>query len=172
MTAPDFFNPPATAQADLDALLRGLMGNPSASPELLPRLTAATLDRSGLAGRRDLPGEAAAVPMRKLDDHLGGADTYRTYAAELEATAGLIQDASYDDEPVVPWLACSQSRRSRSDGHCSIWSARVARPTSRLGARRCRTGAGRRAGSRCRRGALGAARRPADSGLGSMGRRA
>ena len=36
--------------------------------------------------------------QRKLDDHLGGADTYRTYAAELETTAELIRDASYSDE--------------------------------------------------------------------------
>ncbi len=42
-------------------LLPGLAGNPSAPPEVLIRLTAASIDRSGLARRRDLPPEAAAV---------------------------------------------------------------------------------------------------------------
>ncbi|MFD5514762.1 hypothetical protein [Streptomyces sp. NPDC127066] len=53
--------PPAAAQPDLDVLLSGLAGNPSAPPEVLIRLTAASIDRSGLARRRDLPPEAAAV---------------------------------------------------------------------------------------------------------------
>ncbi|WP_328444296.1 hypothetical protein OG780_02860 [Streptomyces sp. NBC_00386] len=53
--------PPAAAQPDLDVLLPGLAGNPSAPPEVLIRLTAASIDRSGLARRRDLPPEAAAV---------------------------------------------------------------------------------------------------------------
>ncbi|MGC4985378.1 hypothetical protein ACLQ18_32870 [Streptomyces sp. DT193] len=53
--------PPGAAQPDLDVLLPGLAGNPSAPPEVLIRLTAASIDRSGLARRRDLPPEAAAV---------------------------------------------------------------------------------------------------------------
>lgn len=36
--------------------------------------------------------------MRRLDEHLGGADTYRTYAVELEETPALIRDASYTQE--------------------------------------------------------------------------
>jgi len=33
--------------------------------------------------------------LRRLDDYLGGADTYQLYAAELTATTALIRDASY-----------------------------------------------------------------------------
>jgi hypothetical protein len=42
-------------------LLLGLAGNPSASPEVLTRLTAANIDRSGLALRHDLSTDAAAA---------------------------------------------------------------------------------------------------------------
>ncbi|MFF4592454.1 hypothetical protein [Amycolatopsis sp. NPDC001319] len=35
------------------------------------------------------------VRLRRLDDHLGGADTYRLYLAEVEKTAGLLKDASF-----------------------------------------------------------------------------
>jgi tetratricopeptide (TPR) repeat protein len=38
---------------------------------------------------------ARAVRMRKLDDHLGGGDTYRLYAAELAETVRLINECSY-----------------------------------------------------------------------------
>jgi hypothetical protein len=55
------FGLPAITQPGLDALLRGLAGNPSAPPGVLLRLTAADIDRSGLARRRDLPPDAAAV---------------------------------------------------------------------------------------------------------------
>jgi DNA-binding transcriptional regulator YiaG len=41
---------------------------------------------------------ARTARLRSLDDHLGGADTYRTYAGELEATADLLRDASYTPE--------------------------------------------------------------------------
>lgn len=33
--------------------------------------------------------------LRPLDDHLGGADTYRLYVAEVERTAGLLKSASF-----------------------------------------------------------------------------
>lgn len=33
--------------------------------------------------------------LRPLDDHLGGADTYRLYLAEVERTAGFLKDASF-----------------------------------------------------------------------------
>ncbi|GLW05959.1 hypothetical protein Misp01_10890 [Microtetraspora sp. NBRC 13810] len=36
--------------------------------------------------------------LRCLDDHLGGADTYRLYAAELAVTSALADDASYTQE--------------------------------------------------------------------------
>jgi transcriptional regulator with XRE-family HTH domain len=35
---------------------------------------------------------------RKLDDYLGGADTYQLYALDLEQTAALIRDASYSGQ--------------------------------------------------------------------------
>ncbi|MGW1028516.1 hypothetical protein ACWD4J_33360 [Streptomyces sp. NPDC002577] len=58
---PASFELPAIPQPGLEALLRALAGNPSAPPEVLTRLTAANIDRSGLAGRRDLPADAAAA---------------------------------------------------------------------------------------------------------------
>ncbi|MFF3468125.1 hypothetical protein [Streptomyces sp. NPDC002619] len=58
---PASFELPTIAQPALETLLRGLAGNPSAPAEVLIRLTAANIDRSGLAGRRDLPAEAATV---------------------------------------------------------------------------------------------------------------
>jgi transcriptional regulator with XRE-family HTH domain len=36
--------------------------------------------------------------FRRLDDHLGGADTFRLYAAEAEATASLVQRGSYSED--------------------------------------------------------------------------
>ena len=38
---------------------------------------------------------ARTVRLRRLDDYLGGADTYRVYAAEVEATAALVEHADY-----------------------------------------------------------------------------
>ncbi|MCX4580137.1 hypothetical protein OHB41_44640 [Streptomyces sp. NBC_01571] len=55
------FELPALTQTGLEALLRGLAGNPSAPPEVLVRLVAADVDRSALARRRDLPANAAAA---------------------------------------------------------------------------------------------------------------
>jgi hypothetical protein len=48
----------------VDALLLGLTGNPSASPEILVRLASADIDVSRLARRLDLPEDAAAVLAR------------------------------------------------------------------------------------------------------------
>ncbi|MFI0976759.1 hypothetical protein ACH4SP_06990 [Streptomyces sp. NPDC021093] len=45
----------------MEMLLHGLAGNPSVQPEVLLRLTAARIDRSVLARRRDLPPTAAAA---------------------------------------------------------------------------------------------------------------
>ncbi len=50
--------------------------------------------RSGQQVGTDLV-DALTARLRALDVHLGGADTYRTYCVELEATAGLIRDATY-----------------------------------------------------------------------------
>lgn len=41
---------------------------------------------------------ARTIRLRQLDEYLGGADTFRTYEGELEATAGLIRDATYTAE--------------------------------------------------------------------------
>lgn len=55
------FEVPGITQPGLDAVLRGLAGNPGAPPDVLLRLTAAGTARFGLARRRDLPPDAAAV---------------------------------------------------------------------------------------------------------------
>jgi len=41
---------------------------------------------------------ARTARFRRLDDHLGGADTFRLYLAEVEATASLVQHGSYTDD--------------------------------------------------------------------------
>lgn len=55
------FELPAIAQPVLETLLRGLAGNPSASPEILMRLATANIDRRVLAQRRDVPTDAAVA---------------------------------------------------------------------------------------------------------------
>ena len=55
------FSLPAIMPPGLDALLRGLAGNPGVPPDVLLRLTAAGSGRPALARRRDLPADAAAA---------------------------------------------------------------------------------------------------------------
>ncbi|MFF5074115.1 helix-turn-helix domain-containing protein, partial [Micromonospora olivasterospora] len=45
------------------------------------------------------PGRLAAriARLRRLDNHLGGADTHHLYAAEVDATARLVRDGAYDE---------------------------------------------------------------------------
>lgn len=58
---PSSYGLPALTSPALARLLLGLVGNPSAPPEVLVRLTKADIDRSALAQRRDLPTDAATV---------------------------------------------------------------------------------------------------------------
>ncbi len=69
-------------------------------------LGAGALAAAGLLAESQNPGRqvgselvdalaARTARLRALDEHLGGADTYRVYAVELEETAGMIRDASY-----------------------------------------------------------------------------
>ncbi|MDQ7910795.1 helix-turn-helix transcriptional regulator [Phytohabitans sp. ZYX-F-186] len=72
---------------------------------------AAALPHQRLAfGRRvgaDLPAQLVtrAARLRRLDDYLGGADTYRLYAAEVESTKTLIRDGSYTEATGLGLLA-------------------------------------------------------------------
>jgi transcriptional regulator with XRE-family HTH domain len=43
--------------------------------------------------------------LRRLDDVMGGADTYSVYAAETQSTAQLIRDATIDTRPLTALLA-------------------------------------------------------------------
>ena len=63
---PDPLELPAISAPCIEALLRGLMANPSAPVPVLLRLAKADVDRSKLAARRDLPPAVAAVVA---DDH-------------------------------------------------------------------------------------------------------
>ncbi|MER7963202.1 hypothetical protein [Streptomyces ardesiacus] len=58
---------PAIAQPFWETLLFGLAGNPSAPPDILMRLTAANIDRSGLARRSDLPADVVAALATDCD---------------------------------------------------------------------------------------------------------
>ncbi|MET8826510.1 XRE family transcriptional regulator [Streptomyces sp. NPDC004610] len=54
-------------------------------------------------GRRigtDIPARlrARAARLRRLDDVLGGGDTYRVYLGEYESTKGLLRDSTYTEE--------------------------------------------------------------------------
>ncbi|MGW7259969.1 hypothetical protein [Streptomyces sp. NPDC054834] len=80
---PASFERPVIAQRNLAALLRGLAGNPSASPEVLTRLATANIDRIELARRRDLPAQAAAI--------LAG-DEIVNVRSELAANPNLLAD--------------------------------------------------------------------------------
>lgn len=72
-------------------------------------LEAGVLAAAGLLSDQAAPGrqvgaelvdalKARTARLRRLDDHLGGADTFRTYSGELEATARLIRDAAYTSD--------------------------------------------------------------------------
>lgn len=53
--------------------------------------------RFGRVGRSEVSHLARRTArLRRLDDHLGGIDTYRVYVAEARATAMLIERSSYD----------------------------------------------------------------------------
>jgi transcriptional regulator with XRE-family HTH domain len=57
------------------------------------------LDAGRRIGRELVEGlRVRTARFRRLDDHLGGADTYRLYATELESTASLVQYGSYTEE--------------------------------------------------------------------------
>jgi len=55
----------------------------------------------------DVPGQLVArtARLRRLDDYLGGADTYRVFAAEVASTAALIRDGSYAERTGQALLA-------------------------------------------------------------------
>ena len=58
---------------------------------------------SGVKGNRLGSGTVTALRanmarLRALDDHLGGADTYRLYLAEVEKVAGLLKQGSFSGE--------------------------------------------------------------------------
>lgn len=61
---------------------------------------------------------ARAVRMRKLDDQLGGGDTFRLYAAELAETVRLINECSYTG-PVGQKLLAILAQQSQQTG----WAA-------------------------------------------------
>ncbi|SCF80424.1 hypothetical protein GA0115259_102846 [Streptomyces sp. MnatMP-M17] len=49
---------------------------------------------------RDIPVRLRkrTARLRRLDDVLGGGDTYRVYAGEYQATKALLRDGSYTEE--------------------------------------------------------------------------
>ncbi|MFG1902555.1 helix-turn-helix domain-containing protein [Micromonospora carbonacea] len=65
---------------------------------------AAALPQSLLTHGRRIGAAAPArllertARLRRLDNHLGGADTYHLYAAEVDATARLVREGSYRDD--------------------------------------------------------------------------
>lgn len=56
---------------------------------------AAAHTRRGISAEHVAGLRARTVRHRKLDEHLGGADTYRLYALDLEETSALLRQGSY-----------------------------------------------------------------------------
>jgi transcriptional regulator with XRE-family HTH domain len=67
--------------------------------------------------------------FRRLDEHLGGADTYRLYATELEATAALLERGSYT-QPVGRALLGAYAQQAQQAGWAAFdagWHAQAER---------------------------------------------
>lgn len=71
------------------AILAGLL---SAAPHVDQLASGRHIDTDAVEAIR-----ARATRFRRLDDYLGGADTYRLYAGELEATGTLLNRGSYSE---------------------------------------------------------------------------
>jgi transcriptional regulator with XRE-family HTH domain/tetratricopeptide (TPR) repeat protein len=89
--------------------------------------------------------QARTARIRRLDDHLGGMDTYRVYTAEMAATTKLIKQASYtqatakaltgvlaEQAQMAGWAAYDAGRYSDSRRHykAALGAARESGDTS------------------------------------------
>lgn len=75
---------------DLNGLLADLDHAADRATGLVSALTAAPEDLPARLRRR-------TARLRRLDDYLGGADTYPLYASELNATSALVDDAGHSE---------------------------------------------------------------------------
>ncbi|GAB7039684.1 MULTISPECIES: helix-turn-helix domain-containing protein [Catenuloplanes] len=93
-------------QLGLAAMAGGLAS--SASPHRTGRVGSASVDRL----------QRRAARLRRLDDLVGGADTYRVYLGEVAATEALLADGSYSDD-VGRQLLCLLAEQAQQAG----WAA-------------------------------------------------
>jgi hypothetical protein len=91
----ELFSSPSYASREDDVLRREFLG---ASLATGLALTSAPSDETGRVGKETVERlRQRASRLRRLDDFLGGADTYRVYAAELAFTSKLVSEASYTE---------------------------------------------------------------------------
>lgn len=117
---------PQAGDRDGDDVLRREFGAALAAA-LAP--TAVPQGRDHGPGRRvgmDLAGDLAArtARLRGLDNYLGGAGTYRLYAAELESTLGVLREGSYAAETgcVLLSVAAEQAQQAGWAAFDAGWS--------------------------------------------------
>jgi hypothetical protein len=97
-TADAAFSEPSQGDGDTSVLRRdfmklstGIVATSLAALPGMPSRTAGT--RVGTSSVAELRGNIAR--LRRLDDHLGGGDTYRLYLAEVEKTAAMLKEGSF-----------------------------------------------------------------------------
>lgn len=69
--------------------------------------------------------QARTARLRRLDDHLGGMDTYRIYTAEMAATSKLIKQASYA-QPIARALTGVLAEQAQMAGWAAYDAGRYA----------------------------------------------
>ncbi|MGW6528377.1 helix-turn-helix domain-containing protein [Streptomyces venezuelae] len=86
---------PTGGGAEVDEVLRRRFVQVAGLTATMPTALAAS---SGRIGQRDVARlRERTVRLRRLDDVLGGGDTYRLYTAEYQATKAKLRDARYDE---------------------------------------------------------------------------
>ncbi|MBG0855024.1 XRE family transcriptional regulator [Streptomyces spinoverrucosus] len=92
-------SPAHTPDADGDDVRRREFFKASAGAGLVVALPELTRPQAGSRVGSDLPERLRerAARLRRLDDVLGGGDTYRVYLGEYEATKALLREASYTE---------------------------------------------------------------------------
>ncbi|WP_030682917.1 helix-turn-helix domain-containing protein [Streptomyces sp. NRRL B-1347] len=86
---------PASGEAEVDEVLRRRFVQVAGLAATMPTTLA---QPSGRIGRRTVASlRERTARLRRLDDVLGGGDTYRVYTAEYQATKALLRDTRYDE---------------------------------------------------------------------------
>ncbi|MEW2392184.1 XRE family transcriptional regulator [Streptomyces venezuelae] len=86
---------PGSGEGEVDEVLRRRFVQVAGLTAVMP---SALADQSGRIGQRDVARlRDRTVRLRRLDEVLGGGDTYRLYTAEYQATKAKLRDGRYDE---------------------------------------------------------------------------